>query len=636
MQETTASGFTSKTSAVMQTPLPREWLLSGYSRLRKFDAEKISAGLNCLRADNFRMQISSQTFPDGWDSKEKWYGTEYKYEKIPADFLEEIKKAATSKKGERFPELHLPHVNEFIPTRLEVEKKEIETPAISPKLIRNDDSVRVWFKKDDTFWVPKGSIFIKCRNSLSMATAENFVKANLYTNLVYDLLKEYAYNAGRAGVIYYISNHSMGLTINVCGYNEKLPVLLEKVLTTMRDLEVKQDRFEIIKERLARGLKNWDFEQPSTQVNDCLRWLSSEKGCTNEESLSALLDVTAADIQQFYPRLLRQMHIETLVHGNFPKKKALKLADLTLSILKPGVLPQTQWPINKSFIFPPGANYVYHKKLKDLASVNHCTEYVLFVGDDTNRSQRAKTLLLEQMIHEPAFDRLRTKEQLGYTASSGISIETGTIAYTFTIQSEKTPQYLEERIDLFLVGYSQTLKNMSVSEFEGHKRSLIAETLEKLKNLDEESNRLWSHIESEELDFELGELYTLLYTTELCTNRLKVHHDATHIEALTKEDMIQFYNQFILPSSPLRSKLSIHLIAQGTSLSEANADQKTISMNNESCKDAEDGDGKAIAVKAEGNGTVPCVITDVGQFKAKLQTTPEPQPVKPISEFEEP
>jgi insulysin len=146
-QKTPASRFTSKISAVMQTPLPREWLLSGHSRLRKFDAAKISEGLDCLRADNFRMCIVSQNFPGDWDSKEKWYGTEYKYEKIPADFLEEIKKAASSTKEERCSELHLPHVNQFIPTNLEVEKKEIKTPAIEPKLIRNDDSVRTWYKK---------------------------------------------------------------------------------------------------------------------------------------------------------------------------------------------------------------------------------------------------------------------------------------------------------------------------------------------------------------------------------------------------------------------------------------------------------------------------------------------------------
>jgi insulysin len=67
-----------------------------------------------------------------------------------------------------------------------------------------------------------------------------------------------------------------------------------------------------------------------------------------------------------------------------------------------------------------------------------------------------------------------------------------------------TPQYLESRIDNFLVGFADTLENMSDAEFEGHKRSLITKRLEKLKNLDQESGRLWSYIDSEYLDFELG------------------------------------------------------------------------------------------------------------------------------------
>ena len=483
------------------------------------------------------------------------------------------------------------------------------------------------------FWVPKANVFIQCISPLPMATAGNYVKASLYTPLVYDALEEYAYDAEPAGLEYSVSSHSMGLEVIVSGYNDKLPVLLEKVLTTMRDLEVKQARFDIIKERLARGLKNWDFQQPYNQVGDYMRWLSSEKGYITEQHLAELPYVTVDDIQQFYPYLLRQMHIETFVHGNLYREDALKLAGLTESIFKPRVLPQTQWPIGRSLVFPPGANCVYRKTWKDPVSVNHCIKYVLSIGDKAVYLQRAKTLLLNQMIHEPAFDQLQTKEQLGYTLFNDISTEIGIVAYAITIQSEKTPQYLEERIDFFLIEYLETLKEMSDSEFEGHKKSSIAHRLGKLKNLDEESNRLWSYIESEEFDFELGESCTLLHTIELCINPLKVHHDATHIEALTKEDMIQFYNQFILPSSPLRSKLSIHLIAQGTSFPEGNPDEQTISMNNEDHKNAED--GVAIVVNAKSNGTIPYVITDVRQFKSMLQTTAGPQPVKHISEFEE-
>jgi len=117
------------------------------ARLRKFDPARIEEGLACLRPNNFRMTVVSQKFPGSWKSKEKWYGTEYTYEKIPCDFIAEIKRAATSTTKNRLAELHLPHANQFIPTKLEVEKKEVPEPAIAPKLIRNDDLVRTWYKK---------------------------------------------------------------------------------------------------------------------------------------------------------------------------------------------------------------------------------------------------------------------------------------------------------------------------------------------------------------------------------------------------------------------------------------------------------------------------------------------------------
>lgn len=505
-EKSPASKFTSKISAVMQKPLPREWLLSGHSKLRKFDPQAIEQGLSFFTPENFRMSLASQTFPGDWDQKEKWYGTEYKYEKIPADFVEEIKRAATSTSNDRLTELHLPHQNQFIPKNLDVEKKEVTEPDIAPVLIRNDELVRAWFKKDDTFWVPKANVFVNCKNPLPSATAENALKARIYTDLVRDALEEYAYDAELAGLEYNVSSFSNGLDIEVSGYNDKLSVLLEKVLVTMRDLVVKPDRFEIVKERLLRGMRNWGFQQPYSQVGDYTRWLVSEKGFINDQLLEELPHITAEDIQTFFPQLLRQMHIETLVHGNLYKEDALRLSNLIESTLKPRALSQAQWPVRRSLIFPPGGNFQYNKTLKDPANVNHCIEYLLYVGNKADRELRAKVLLFDQITHEPAFDQLRTKEQLGYVVFSGARPSATTLGFRFIIQSERTPAYLESRIDAFLTVLSTTLGQMSEAEFEGHKRSVITKRLEKLKNLDQESGRLWSHIDGEYFDFELGQL----------------------------------------------------------------------------------------------------------------------------------
>jgi insulysin len=515
-QKTPASKFTSKISAEMQMPLPREWLLSGHSRLRKFDAEAIKAALEYLRPDNFRMSIVSQDFPGDWDQVERWYGTEYKYEKIPQDFLDEVKEASM-RSEDRLSELHLPKKNQFIPTKLEVEKKDVKESAVAPRLIRNDNFARAWFKKDDTFWVPKANLFINCRNPLPGATAENALKTRVYTDMVRDALEEYSYDAELAGLEYSVSACSVGLDIELSGYNDKLPVLLERVLMTMRDLEIRPDRFEIIKERLLRGMRNWDYQQPYNQVGEFTRWLNNERGFINDQLLAELPRLTAEDVQSYYPQLLKQMHIETLVHGNVYKEDALRLTNLVESILRPRSLPHAQWPVSRSLIFPPGGDFVYRRTLKDRKNVNNCIEYLLYIGDKAIRPLRAKALLLDQMTQEPAFDQLRTKEQLGYVVFSGARMTATTVGYRFIIQSEKTPEYLETRIDAFLIGYGKMMREISQSDFEGHKRSLITKRLEKLKNLDQESNRHWSHIESECFDFELGQFSPLL--TRAATNQ---------------------------------------------------------------------------------------------------------------------
>jgi len=501
-QKTPASRFTSKISSVMQKPLPREWLLSGQSRLRKFDPATIEKGIALLRPDNMRMTIVSRDFPGDWDQKEKWYGTEYKAENIPEDFLAELSEALNTPPGQQLPTLHLPHKNQFIPTKLEVEKKEVEKPAVAPHVIRNDQIARTWWKKDDTFWVPKANLIVNMKNPIVFASAKNSVKTKLFTDLVRDALEEYSYDAEVAGLQYSVMIDSRGLFVELAGYNDKLAVLLEQVLVMLRDLVVKDDRFEIIKERLTRAYKNCELQQPFTQIGDYVSWLTSEHDYVVEQFSAELAGLVADDIRVFHKQIMSQLHIEAYVHGNLYKEDALKLTDMIESILKPRPLPKDEWPIMRSLDFPPGSNYVYKKTLKDPANVNHCIEYYLHIGDKGDRAIRAKTQLLDQILHEPAFDQLRTKEQLGYIVFSGFRGGATTYGFRFIIQSERKSEYLESRIDSFLQTQATAIREMTDESFESHKRSVINKRLEKLKNLDQETGRHWAQISNEYYDFD--------------------------------------------------------------------------------------------------------------------------------------
>lgn len=503
-QKTPASRFTSKTSSVMQKPLPREWLLSGQSRLRIFDAKLIEDALSMIRPDNMRMVIVSRNSPGNWDKKEKWYGTEYRYEKVPGDLMAQLKQAIALTAAERLPELHLPHKNNFIPSKLEVEKKEVAEPALAPRVLRNDSDARTWWKKDDTFWVPRANVMVSLKNPIIFATAENSVKARLFTELVRDALEEYSYDAELAGLQYTVSLDSRGLFLDISGYNDKLPVLLEQVAVTMRDLDIKDERFDIVKERLTRGYDNWQLQSSYQQVGDIMSWLNAERDYVVEELAAELQNITVDAVRLFHKQMLAQLYIEVYAHGNMYKGEALKVTDMVESALKPRTLPRSQWPIIRSLILPPGSNYVFNKTLKDPANVNHCIETWFSVGDRGDRVARAKTLLVDQMIHEPAFDQLRTKEQLGYIVFSSIRNFATTCGFRFLVQSERTPEYLDKRIEAFLTQFGQTLEKMSDADFEGHKRSLIVKRLEKLRNLDQETTRHWTQISNEYYDFEQG------------------------------------------------------------------------------------------------------------------------------------
>ena len=506
-QKSPASKFTSRISSVMQRPLPREWLLSGSSLIRKFDPEIITRALGYLRADNFRMSLVSQdkSIVERLDQRERWYGTEYRSEPIPSTFLQEIRDAMSTISHASSPDLYLPGKNAFIPTKLEVEKKEVKEAAKAPRLIRNDARARIWWKKDDRFWVPKGNVWITLRSPMVNATPENAVKAKLYCELVRDALVEYSYDAELAGLDYGLSAHTVGLDVEVSGYNDKISVLLEKVLHTMRSLTVDPARFKIIKERLLRGFRNWDYQQPYSQIGEFTRWLKTPVGWINAEYVAALDPLTPEDIVAFYPLLLSQLHIETLIHGNLYREDALRLTSLIEATLQhPRPLPDSQWQTHRSLLLPAGSDHTYERSLPDPNNINHCIEYFLFVGEFTDRALRAKLMLFAQLTEEPGFDQLRTKEQLGYVVFTGTRFQATTMGYRVLIQSERDAAYLETRIDAFLSGFGAKVRDMTEEEFEGHKRSLINKRLEKLKNLGQECARFYDHISSEFLDFEQG------------------------------------------------------------------------------------------------------------------------------------
>jgi len=134
---------------------------------------------------------------------------------------------------------------------------------------------------------------------------------------------------------------------------------------------------------------------------------------------------------------------------------------------------------------------------------NSSLTYYVHLGSRDNSRLRVVGSLLVQMLSEPAFNVLRTQEQLGYIVDCSQWPLPGDVHFGIRIlvQSERHPTYLEERVEAFLDTIKSKLETMSESEFLEQKTGLERKWREDAKNLVEETNIYWTHIESGIFDF---------------------------------------------------------------------------------------------------------------------------------------
>jgi len=150
-----------------------------------------------------------------------------------------------------------------------------------------------------------------------------------------------------------------------------------------------------------------------------------------------------------------------------------------------------------------GTDAIWAAPIVNPNQANSALTYFVYLGPLSDQRTRVISSLLVQIFSEPAFNILRTKEQLGYIVSCTSwslpgSTEKG---MRIVVQSERMPSYLEERVEAFLDEMKSKLETMSDEEFAEQKGGLQKKWLEADKNLNDEVSRFISHVNSGHWDF---------------------------------------------------------------------------------------------------------------------------------------
>ncbi|KAI5476508.1 a-pheromone processing metallopeptidase ste23 [Pseudohyphozyma bogoriensis] len=525
-------------SLQMSKPFPREWLLSAPYLANEWRPDIIKATSQSLTPQNCRIFVSCQKGLDGveYKEKEKWYGTEYTVLPISESLL------SVDRAKKTYPELALPKPNAFLPTNLEVfNKTEVASYAKRPLSIRNDAISRVWYKKDDRWWIPRAAAFFLMRSPLVDDTALHSLQCRFFTELVRDSLAEYVYDADLAGLSYTIEAQGDGITLTIDGYNDKLPVLAKIVLERMANLKIDPKRFEIIKDLLRRAFVNWRFDQPYNHVGSMMLHMTQQTYWTPEDKLAELDNVTVENVQEYIQELLKRMHIETLVHGNLLKDDALALGKLAETTFNPSPLTPRELLSHRALIVPEGKRLI-RVDAHNPDNANSAVEQLTYIGDLTDSYERNRLAVFSQMVSEPLFEQLRAQEQLGYVVSSGTRRAIAFQGLRVIVQSEKDPVFVEGRLNVFWENFKEVLDKMTEEEIDKYKTTVINKKLEDHKNMWHESSHFWLGIQSGYYDFEQHE------------------RDAEQIKTLTKKDIVDFFHTYFFasPERPIR-RMTAHI-----------------------------------------------------------------------------
>ncbi|XP_062000633.1 nardilysin-like isoform X2 [Rosa rugosa] len=191
------------------------------------------------------------------------------------------------------------------------------------------------------------------------------------------------------------------------------------------------DRFMVIKEDMERKLKNTNVKPLSHSAYLRVQVLF-QRLYDVDEKLHILSGLSISDVKSFIPQLWSKVYIEGLCHGNLSEKEAVRLSDIFKTNFGVQPLPIELMRSEQCICLPPSANLIRDLQIERELRIE-------------SLRLRALIDLFNEIVEEPLFNQLRTKEQLGYTVHCGPWVTCNIFGFYFCVQSaEYNPIYLRD------------------------------------------------------------------------------------------------------------------------------------------------------------------------------------------------
>lgn len=511
------------------------------------DQNSINDLLSYLRTDNMRViHVSQQAknyCKNGFDHTSFWYQVPYSIEKLTATQLNKWENIGNN------PALYLPSINPYITKNPKI--LSVERAQLIPILIDQSNGLKIWYKQDISFQVPKGNIYIGIDSPKAISSAENIAMTRLFVDLYSDDVIEDNYDAELAGIHYHLYAHQGGITLQLAGVSEKQPMLLTALLAKLTCHTTNQQRFTLLKKQL---ITHWQNSTTSKSISQLFSKLSSALQPNNPSSkvlAAALSNVTFEQYKIFAEKFFHKVTIDVLIHGNWHQHHAnaisLSIKDAfndqhndRYLVKCPVIDIKSQGEIIMPLMIPD----------HDYAGI------IYYPFNDKTVTIIACTMLLSQMLSPAFFQKMRTEKQYGYLVGVGYIPINRYPGIAFYIQSPDTDTFtLLDAMDEFIENSLTLISDINEQEWQQLKYGLASQLQEKDTSLRIKSQRFWLAICNKDANFDhkdaLVEAILHLSLKEIktfVTNHLVKSHNRDRISLISLKNEQEISNKEHLTS----------------------------------------------------------------------------------------
>jgi insulysin len=431
---------------------PFEQVLAAPKMMYEFDLKLIKNHFDLLTSRQLRMTIIGSDFADKCDKVEKWYGSRYGIQSIPAEVLLAFNNPST--RG-----LSMPKANPFIPTDLTLLSIQ---PSASPSPVLVTSNTVLFYKPNTT--VPKTTCTFYIYLAESSLRQQTIGK--IYTDTIQRALQPITYAAESALSKFSLSSENGRFIISVSGFSQKIEQVLKYVLEGMNTLE-------ITKSRLVKRVHMLPKGSAYMHAMDLMNYVLYKDYYTCADRMEEMGRIESEDLVGGLDALLgwkrESLTLESFIEGNLTREDAIRLQTMVASGLG---IKEGESNIRRVGVMKLKEDLKFFSKMDDNSKNGAVIVNVeagwLSAGESNRQDLETVSYLaiLSQILGQKFHDKIRTKQQLGYVIRASQHYHHRRAGMLFAVQSEIAIETVEKHILDFIDSIPEIVASMSDSDFD--------------------------------------------------------------------------------------------------------------------------------------------------------------------------